>query len=72
LSSDFYQVFAGKVDMTLFGWKQLALWSIDHSCLEPEKMQEVRTEWNKLWYNFCHEIIRGYGREEEVISRLGM
>ncbi|KAB5542899.1 hypothetical protein GE09DRAFT_230722 [Coniochaeta sp. 2T2.1] len=62
LSHDFYQVFAGKADMTLYGWKQLALWSIEHSCLEDDKRKELLLKWNNLWVDFCHWIVREFGK----------
>lgn len=41
LSHDFYQVFAGKSDMTLHGWRQLVEWSIEHSCLTEKKAETI-------------------------------
>ncbi|RCI16655.1 hypothetical protein L249_3296 [Ophiocordyceps polyrhachis-furcata BCC 54312] len=41
LSHDFYQVMVGKADMDLFGWKQLALWSIEHACLDGEERETM-------------------------------
>ncbi|KAH6842927.1 hypothetical protein B0I37DRAFT_314546 [Chaetomium sp. MPI-CAGE-AT-0009] len=59
LSHDFYQVMAGKSDMTLHGLRQLVEWSIDHSCMEPELMKEVRESWEKMWEDFCQRIVDG-------------
>ncbi|KAK3292643.1 uncharacterized protein B0H64DRAFT_377148 [Chaetomium fimeti] len=59
LSHDFYQVMAGKSDMTLHGLRQLVEWSIDHSCMEPKLMKEVRESWEEMWYEFCQEIVDG-------------
>ncbi|OIW25037.1 Metallo-dependent hydrolase [Coniochaeta ligniaria NRRL 30616] len=61
LSHDFYQVFAGKTDMTLYGWKQLAEWSIEHSCMDAEERRECMTHWKKRWDDFCLEVIKDYG-----------
>jgi adenosine deaminase CECR1 len=60
LSHDFYQVFAGKTDMTLYGWKQLAVWSIEHSCMDAEEKKAVMTHWKELWNDFCLEIIKDH------------
>lgn len=60
LSHDFYQVFAGKTDMTLYGWKQLALWSIEHSCMDAKEQEEVMRHWKRLWDEFCLWIIQEY------------
>jgi adenosine deaminase CECR1 len=61
LSHDFYQVFAGKKDMTLYGWKQLAEWSIEHSCMGSKLQSSVLAEWRKLWDAFCTWIVKEYG-----------
>ncbi|KAB5566552.1 hypothetical protein GE09DRAFT_738753 [Coniochaeta sp. 2T2.1] len=78
LSHDFYQVFAGKADMTLHGWKQLALWSIEHSCLEDDEREKLLANWNKLWVDFCNWIVRDHGQfvkwaeEKRAQSRAGI
>ncbi|KAL1838958.1 hypothetical protein VTJ49DRAFT_2030 [Mycothermus thermophilus] len=59
LSHDFYQVLAGKKDMTLHGLRQLAEWSIEHACMEPELRREVRASWEAIWDEFCERIVRG-------------
>ena len=48
---------AGKSDMTLHGLRQLVEWSIQHSCMEPELMQEVRESWETMWDEFCQRIV---------------
>ncbi|KAJ4293849.1 hypothetical protein N0V88_005363 [Collariella sp. IMI 366227] len=45
---DFYQIMAGKPDMTLHGLRQLVEWSIEHSCMEPALMEEVRKSWEGI------------------------
>lgn len=50
---------AGKSDMTLHGLRQLAEWSIEHACMEPELKQEVRESWGKAWDAFCQRIVDG-------------
>ena len=47
LSHDFYQVMIGSESMSLPGWKQLAKWSLDHSCMDSEQMKAVTAEWTK-------------------------
>lgn len=59
LSHDFYQVMAGKSDMTLHGFRQLIQWSIEHSCMEPDLKVEVQKDWEKKWEVFCQQIIDG-------------
>jgi adenosine deaminase CECR1 len=61
LSHDFYQVFAGKNDMTLHGWRQLAEWSIDHSCMDDAHRARVKGQWRKLWDEFCRGVVLEHG-----------
>lgn len=42
----------GKADMGLAGWKQLILWSIEHSCMSKEEREETEKEWQVLWKEF--------------------
>ncbi|KAK5653336.1 hypothetical protein OQA88_9027 [Cercophora sp. LCS_1] len=66
LSHDFYQVMAGKSDMTLHGLRQLAAWSIEHSCLEPERKAKVNKEWEEMWDAFVLWIIKEFGELEST------
>ncbi|KAK4096377.1 Metallo-dependent hydrolase [Parathielavia hyrcaniae] len=59
LSHDFYQIMAGKRDMTLFGFRQLIEWSIEHSCLESAKKIKVKREWEAMWDAFVAGILKG-------------
>ncbi|KAK0641032.1 hypothetical protein B0T16DRAFT_336559 [Cercophora newfieldiana] len=61
LSHDFYQVLAGKQDMNLHGLRQLAEWSIEHSCLEDDLRAKVRQDWEVMWETFCQWIVTEYG-----------
>lgn len=73
LSHDFYQVFAGKTNMTLHGWRQLIEWSIEHSCMEKDLQAKVYSEWEKLWNKFCQWIVDEHGwlLEEQKASGSG-
>ena len=46
--------------MTLHGWKQLALWSIEHSCMDTQERKEVLVNWLRLWDEFCRWIVQEY------------
>lgn len=60
LSHDFYEVMVGNRDMNLHGWRQLARWSIDHSCLTPVERERVLVEWERRWKEeFIPEVLRG-------------
>lgn len=43
--------------MSLFGWKQLILWSIEHSCMNNEERSKVIAEWEKAWVKFLNWIV---------------
>jgi len=51
----------GSEAMTLQGWKQLAKWSLEHSCMNPEELAAVTAEWTRKWNEFCHWIVDEYG-----------
>jgi adenosine deaminase CECR1 len=54
----------GKTDMTLFGWKQLIQWSLDHSCMSPAEHGAVRRAWEARWEKFLDEAIEEFGAFE--------
>ncbi|KAL1869702.1 hypothetical protein VTK73DRAFT_3039 [Phialemonium thermophilum] len=60
LSHDFYQVFVGRADMTLHGWRQLIEWSIEHACMEDPLRTKVKEEWAWRWTKFCEWVIQEY------------
>lgn len=51
----------GSEAMTLQGWKQLAKWSLEHSCMNPRELAAVTAEWTKRWNEFCQWIVDEYG-----------
>ncbi|KAH7161574.1 hypothetical protein EDB81DRAFT_349110 [Dactylonectria macrodidyma] len=66
LSHDFYQVMIGKADMGLYGWKQLILWSLQHSCLEPVEFERISALWEKQWNDFLKWLIDTYGNNPKL------
>ncbi|KAI1121406.1 hypothetical protein F5Y10DRAFT_256420 [Nemania abortiva] len=56
LSHDFYEVMAGNCKINLFGWKQVARWSIEHSCLSPQERGRMLTEWEMRWQDFVDAL----------------
>ncbi|RDA85481.1 hypothetical protein CP532_0013 [Ophiocordyceps camponoti-leonardi (nom. inval.)] len=66
LSHDFYQVMVGKADMDLFGWKQLALWSIEHACLDGEERETMTARWETSWDEFLLWLVDRYGSGWDV------
>lgn len=71
LSHDFYQIMAGKSDMTLHGLRQLAEWSIEHSCLEDDRKAEVRRDWEAMWDSFCRWVVKEYANVVESSTKEG-
>jgi len=51
----------GSESMNLLGWKQLAKWSLEHSCMNAEEMKRVNDQWESQWNGFCRWIVDEYG-----------
>ncbi|KAF2962660.1 hypothetical protein GQX73_g10913 [Xylaria multiplex] len=68
LSHDFYEVMAGNEEINLYGWKQLARWSIEHSCLSPDELKRTLAEWEKRWQDFITIIAKGPSVGSQVAS----
>ena len=59
LSHDFYQVMIANHSMNLLGWKTLAMWSLEYSCLGEEK-ERVLKSWETQWALFVKWIVDKY------------
>jgi adenosine deaminase CECR1 len=58
----------GSTAMTLHGWRQLAEWSIEFSCLsEPEKAQAMAI-FRREWEVFCGWIETTFGAHADSLS----
>lgn len=57
----------GKADMGLFGWKQLVLWSLEHSCLSDSERSALVRDWEQKWQEFVDWVIKTYGTERSLI-----
>ncbi|KAJ3472313.1 hypothetical protein NLG97_g11097 [Lecanicillium saksenae] len=64
LSHDFYQVLIGKNDMSLYGWKQLVLWSIEHACLDDDERSAILQQWERMWDEFLRWVVEKYGSQQ--------
>lgn len=53
--------------MSLFGWKQLAMWSIEHACLENADKAAMLNEWQRRWEDFLEWTVSKY----EAVAGLG-
>lgn len=51
----------GKADMTIWGWKQLILWSIEHSCMDDQEREDVLQKWESMWDQFLGWVVEEYG-----------
>ena len=66
LSHEFYQVLVGDPRMTIHGWKQLAEWSIEHSCLTDSEITYGKKIHAKEWEDFCSWIVENYEAYETM------
>jgi len=64
LSHDFYQVMIGSQQMSLHGWRVLAEWSIEYSCMDKPDQALVTKQFTKKWNEFCQWIIDEYGDKQ--------
>ena len=61
MSHEFYQIMVGSPTMSVHSWKQLALWSLEYSCLDPSdktKAQKLLLNW---FERFCTLVDKTYG-----------
>ncbi|KFA50882.1 hypothetical protein S40293_02493 [Stachybotrys chartarum IBT 40293] len=71
LSHDLYQVMVGSANMSLYGWKQLILWSLEHSCLDGEALNIVLRAWEGLWQQFLERVVGTYETEISMKDESG-
>lgn len=80
MSHEFYQVMVGTPTMSLFSWKQLALWSLEYSCLNEDQKATGRRYFLEAWKVFCDYVVKTYGHlvvgdsidEEAAIREYGI
>ncbi|KAK3715985.1 hypothetical protein LTR37_006715 [Vermiconidia calcicola] len=70
LSDEFYQVIVGDPRMTVHGWKQLAQWSIEHSCLGADDMEKAKEIHARDWEEFCEWVVSEYGEHAASLPEL--
>jgi adenosine deaminase CECR1 len=61
MSHEFYQIMVGAPTMSLYSWKQLALWSIEYSCLTEQEKTEGYNFFDDSWKAFCKKVVKQYG-----------
>ncbi|KAF2260166.1 Metallo-dependent hydrolase [Lojkania enalia] len=60
MSHEFYQIMVGSPSITIHSWKQLAIWSLEYSCLsKPEKRKGLMLL-KRSWKQFCEDIVDKY------------
>lgn len=61
MSHEFYQIMVGAPTISVHSWKQLALWSLEYSCLDDDKKAEGEKYFRTAWEQFCENVVREYG-----------
>ena len=56
--------------MGLFGWKQLAMWSIEHACLDEADKADMLKEWERLWDDFLEWTVSRYEAVDDEVGEL--
>ncbi|KAJ5261279.1 Metallo-dependent hydrolase [Penicillium angulare] len=59
-SHELYQITMGSNKISLSGWKRLAEWSLDHSCMDEEEKTERKRVFQEDWRLFCAWIIETF------------
>lgn len=47
--------------MSIHGCKQLAEWSLEHSCLSDDEVAKAKAIYAQEWENFCQWVVQTYG-----------
>ncbi|KAF2797534.1 Metallo-dependent hydrolase [Melanomma pulvis-pyrius CBS 109.77] len=62
MSHEFYQIMVGAPSMSIHSWKQLALWSLEYSCLSDEQKGRGKKIFLDSWEEFCKNVVSEYGK----------
>ncbi|PSN66413.1 Metallo-dependent hydrolase [Corynespora cassiicola Philippines] len=62
MSHEFYQIMVGSPSISLHSWKQLAIWSLEYSCLSEKEVQQGKSYYEQSWTQFCRQVVNRYGR----------
>ena len=60
MSHEFYQIMVGTPSISIHSWKQLALWSLEYSCLSTTEIEDGQTIFLKSWEEFCKHVVEKY------------
>jgi adenosine deaminase CECR1 len=50
----------GAPTMSLYSWKQLALWSLEYSCLTEQEKTKGYEIFDESWKAFCKKVVEQY------------
>lgn len=56
--------------MSLHGWRQLAEWSIEHSCMTEIEKRVARSIFANDWEVFCDWVVKEYDEFAAKLSDL--
>ncbi|KAF2666919.1 Metallo-dependent hydrolase [Microthyrium microscopicum] len=70
VSFEFYQILVGSPTMNLHGWRQLAEWSIEYSCLSKDEQKRAMEIFHREWAKFCDWIIEEFGSHAKSLGPL--
>jgi adenosine deaminase CECR1 len=60
MSHEFYQIMVGSPTISIHSWKQLALWSLEYSCLNDTQKERGKEIFLKTWEIFCEKVVEKY------------
>ncbi|KAL1606384.1 hypothetical protein SLS60_003787 [Paraconiothyrium brasiliense] len=61
MSHEFYQIMVGSPTISVHSWKQLALWSLEYSCLTETEKTTAEGFFKDAWTEFCDWVYDTYG-----------
>lgn len=56
--------------MSIHGWKQLAIWSLEHACLDPEERNRALAIFSREWEKFCTGVVHEHGEFAKDLPEL--
>jgi adenosine deaminase CECR1 len=60
MSHEFYQIMVGSPTISIHSWKQLALWSLEYSCLNEPQKEQGKRYFLDSWDEFCAQVVDDY------------
>jgi len=58
----------GSTTMSVHGWRQLAEWSLEFSCLSEDEKKEGLEIFRREWEEFCEWIVEKYDAYAESLD----